>query len=382
MLKVDVGSLVGVLAFLSAIFLAIVVILFNDLGRGLRLDRHLIITRVLHLPGFITLTTALCGLLFVAILSDALDWVWLHRILWLLTVAVSLAYFMSAILIVISAIGWLNSEEYSSPWRGSYREAKRLKYLTRRGYTHTLAVWQEFWHDDKTYTFLGKGHFMPYIKAFLSYLAQVPPEYQAEAEELFSDFILAMLRMQKQENVTPEASLFGYLLAQFEQAYDLKSYQLREWGRLIQSYLGIMRLQDLAALDVEPSVSFSLAGSSPSDSVCDDGFLQRSFLEENPNFIKNPWRDSFEYYLADGFCMSNNQAARALARLIWQHYRGLGNPSELKKFFRARRRISGGATRRLYSELIKSIDASNAHSLGKFLTDQAKLHNSDEYDQS
>ncbi len=370
MLKVDVGSLVGVLAFLSAIFLAIVVILFNDLDRGLRLDRHLIITRVLRLPELLILTTALGGILFMVIWSATLEWVWPHRILWWLAVVASLAYFALTILVLVSAVNWLNSEEYSSRWRGSYKEEQRLKYLTGRNYTYTLAAWQEFWHDDKTYAFLGKGHFLPYIKAFLDYLAQIPPEYRTEAEVLFEDFTMAMIRMQKQADVVPEPSLFDCLLVHFEQACSLKSYQLSDWSGLIRIYLSTMRLQDLAALNANSSPDSARERESGVPS-------QREFLRTNPEFIENPWRESFEHYLTDGFPLHDARAVRALARTIWCHYHeSLQDSDEFKKFLRARRKISAGASRRLYSELIKTINASDSRSLAKFLIEQIKSENS------
>lgn len=370
MLKVDVGSLVGVLAFLSATFLAIVVILFNDLDRGLRLDRHLIITRILRLPELLILTTMLGGVLFMVIWGATLEWVWLHQVLWWLAVVVSLVYFALVVLVLIAAVSWLNSEEHSSPWRGSYREEQRLRYLAGHDYARTLLAWREFWQDEKTYVFLGNGHFLPYVKAFLDYLSQIPSTYQAEAETLFSDFIIAMLRMQKRDGVTSEPSLFGCLLIYFEQAYVSKSYQLNDWRRLIQGYLDIMRLQDLAALD----------GNSPFDLAREReaGVPSRQdFLRENPEFIKNPWRESFEHYLTDDFQLRDARAVRALAGTIRQHYLIFGSrePDEVKKFLRARRRISAGATRRLYSELIKLIDTPDSRSLAKFLISQIKPEN-------
>lgn len=356
MLKVDVGSLIGVLAFVSAIFLAIVVILFNDLGRGLRLDRHLIITRVLHLPYFVILTTVLCGLFFAVIWGETLESVWLHRAFWLLAVIMSSVYFTSAILILIFAIAWLNSEEYSSLWRDSYREEKRLKYLTAHDYARTLPTWREFWHDEKTYIFLGNGHFLPYIEAFFNYLLEIPPEYKTEAGELFCDFTLAMWQMQQRKDVELEHELFGRILIGYEQAYLRKSYQLDEWGKLVHSYLTVMRLQNLAALGIEE---------------------EAVFLRENPEFISNGWQDAFDFYLTDGFCLQDKHAVRALARIIWQYYHeGSQEPTELKSFFRARRALKSKTQRRLYSELSKAVDATDSRSLAEFLIAQIKSENS------
>lgn len=353
---IDIGHLIALLGLLCAIVLPIAVVLFNDIGRGLKLDRQLIIGKIFDLPTFISAAILMCIFIFVAIIlpSDRTGYIQLFLILY------AAIYFVIIFAILIASMRWLNSDDYSSSTRNSYKEERRLKYLTSRDLKSTVLLWREFWTDEKTYQYLGEQHLYPYIEAFLAYVASLKPKHQAYAVELFRDFRIAFLKLAELHSYTVEFQLLPSLLQYFERSCMNGDYQQELWAGLIDMYLHVVYLQETQSL-------FDyLEYENRDDKDKDDDFLN----------IPNPsrWRMMFDVDLTSGSKITNEFAIYKLAETICAFYQKsiIKSLNEHIQYLCGMQKINSGENKKFYGKLISALRKNDSAILAKYLIKRAE----------
>lgn len=346
------GNLIAILTFLCAIMIPVAVVLFNDLDRGLKLDRHLIITRIIKLPQFVVASVIMAGILLaISFIDPDLENNLIVR--WPVLIIPVVTYFILIFCIMMSAISWLASDDFSSYSRSSYKERRRLKYLTSGKLARTTIAWHEFWLNPQTYDYLGSAHIYPYIQAFLQHLSTIKYQDYHCAEELSQDFSIAMLHLCKIDDAFLGTKLFPDLLRYFEQSCIAGDYQQGIWANLIRQYLGMFFFQE-----------------EKSYHECFNG----KYTEDDP-FVPliGYWRMAWEACLTSGDKITDASAIRQLATVICDSYLASYARScdEEIQYLRSCELISSGESKRLYNKLIKSLATKNSAVLAEYLISRA-----------
>lgn len=346
---INLGNLIAFLGLICAIVLPIAVALFNDIGRGLKLDRHVIIGQVFNLPLFISAACLMCIFIFIAIIHPLEN----TQFVWWLLIGYSAIYSVVIFLILFAAMRWLNSEDFSSTFRNSFKENQRLKYLTNKDLSQAVLIWREFWQDSKTYEYLGDQHIYPYIGAFFHYVTNIKPKDQKYAQALLQDFGIAVLQLSELDGHQVESKLFPDILKNFEHSYVAHDYQEEMWSNLVTTYLGVMHLRE--------SSDFTHFILREEDSDPDDDRLNVPY--------GSSWRMIFIMHLTSGETIKDGLAIRKLAQLICKYYthKSPESKQEHVAYLQGLQLIASGRTRQFYDNLITSIDTNNSATLAEFL---------------
>lgn len=337
------SNIISLLALFSAIMLPVIVVLLSDLDHGLRLDRHLIITRVLKLQWLTFAAVATAVLLFFGIALEIDGDAGFQAALYVFAVI----YIMIVAGSMISAVSWLASVDFSSHWRKHpYREQRRLDYLCQRNRRHGAMLWEEFWLDEQTYRYLGAEHLEPYLKAFLTYLATDRPRQQAHMSIVAKSFLTVLPKIYRLDGGDQLGKeLLTELLRRFEMSCLADDKQQELWAELISGYMSTMRLAPSAAEEAL----------------------------ETDEYPYSAWQSAFGYCFAVSPVVRDHSAIKELAEVLRRHYReGVADIAEQKRYLVSIRRQAPSGHKKFYRALAGSLSDSGGNNLVSYLIARAE----------